>query len=43
MKMAPSLVRNYELMPEQKYLIAMGTFTITGGMFIQYRFLSGSR
>ncbi|TYJ14148.1 hypothetical protein E1A91_A10G098200v1 [Gossypium mustelinum] len=33
MKMAPSLVRLYELMPKPKYVIAMGVCTITGGMF----------
>jgi NAD(P)H-quinone oxidoreductase subunit K len=33
MKMAPSLVRLYEQMPEPKYVIAMGAFTITRGMF----------
>ncbi|KAF4361281.1 hypothetical protein F8388_001170 [Cannabis sativa] len=33
MKMAPSLVRLYEQMPEQKYVIAMGACTITEGMF----------
>ncbi|CAN6440793.1 unnamed protein product [Victoria cruziana] len=33
MKMAPSLVRLYEQMPEPKYIIAMGAYTITGGMF----------
>nr|YP_009158433.1 NADH-plastoquinone oxidoreductase subunit K [Dioon spinulosum]AFS64445.1 NADH-plastoquinone oxidoreductase subunit K [Dioon spinulosum]BAR93639.1 NADH-plastoquinone oxidoreductase subunit K [Dioon spinulosum]BDI62839.1 NADH-plastoquinone oxidoreductase subunit K [Dioon spinulosum] len=33
MKMAPSLVRLYEQMPGQKYVIAMGACTITGGMF----------
>lgn len=33
MKMAPSLVRLYEQMPDPKYIIAMGACTITGGMF----------
>ncbi|KAJ6930770.1 hypothetical protein NC652_014325 [Populus alba x Populus x berolinensis] len=33
MKMAPSLVRLYEQMPEKKYVIAMGACTITGEMF----------
>jgi NAD(P)H-quinone oxidoreductase subunit K len=33
MKMAPSLVRLHEQMPEPKYIIAMGACTITGGMF----------
>nr|YP_009425024.1 NADH-plastoquinone oxidoreductase subunit K [Ampelopteris prolifera]ASU93717.1 NADH-plastoquinone oxidoreductase subunit K [Ampelopteris prolifera] len=32
-KMAPSLVRLYEQMPDPKYVIAMGARTITGGMF----------
>ncbi|PHT54966.1 NAD(P)H-quinone oxidoreductase subunit K, chloroplastic [Capsicum baccatum] len=33
MKMAPSLVRLYEQMPEPKYVIAMGACTITGRIF----------
>ncbi|XP_059664588.1 NAD(P)H-quinone oxidoreductase subunit K, chloroplastic-like [Cornus florida] len=33
MKMAPSLVRLYEQLPEPKYVIAIGACTITGGMF----------
>ena len=32
-KMAPALVRLYQQLPEPKYVIAMGAFTITGGMF----------
>ncbi|KAK3447149.1 LOW QUALITY PROTEIN: hypothetical protein EUGRSUZ_A02746 [Eucalyptus grandis] len=37
MKMAPSLVKLYEQMPEPKYVIAMGACTITGD--VQYRFV----
>ena len=33
MKMAPSLIRLYNQMPNPKYVIAMGACTITGGMF----------
>nr|YP_009425727.1 NADH-plastoquinone oxidoreductase subunit K [Cystopteris chinensis]ASU94420.1 NADH-plastoquinone oxidoreductase subunit K [Cystopteris chinensis] len=33
MKMAPSLVRLYEQMPDPKYVIATGACTTTGGMF----------
>ena len=32
MKIAPSLMRLYEQMSEPKYVIAMGAYTITGGI-----------
>jgi NAD(P)H-quinone oxidoreductase subunit K len=36
MKMVSSLVRLYEQMPKPKYVIAMGTCTITRGLFSTY-------